>query len=131
MKIKEAAEALRDSKRRLEHDKALGDFHENKKPRNFPLNHPRKKEEWEEWQDDHPNWRNEDLLHNLRNHQDCYMYSYGSSVHMDPNSEESMAESARRSAEADKWEAEYAGKDFLGALRANISHGRGYHHTNH
>jgi len=32
---------------------------------------------------------------------------------MDPYSEESMAESARRSEEADKWQAEYTGKGFL------------------
>jgi hypothetical protein len=38
------------------------------------------------------------------------MYSYGSSVHMDPNSAESKAESDRISAEAQQWAEEYASK---------------------
>jgi len=111
-KIKEAAEVLRDPKLRLEHDESLESFHE---PRNLSrVYRPRRqKEEWEEWAEDNPSWRNMDLNDNLRNSQDCYMYSFGSSVHMDPYSEESMAESARRSEEADKWQAEYTGKGFL------------------
>lgn len=117
-KITEAAECLRDTKRRADHDRALGHVprglnNNRRQPRRYT-----REDDWRNWSSEKRPWRNDEFNYNLKNPQDCYMYSYGSSVHMDPNSAESMAESDRISAESDRisaeaerWAAEYAGKE--------------------
>ncbi|CAI7602386.1 unnamed protein product [Penicillium pancosmium] len=106
--ITEAAECLRDTKRRTDHDRALGHVprglnNNRRQPRRY-----NREDDWRNWSSEKRPWRNNEFNYNLKNPRDCYMYSYGSSVHMDPNSAESMAESDRISAEAERWAAEYA-----------------------
>lgn len=111
MKITEAAEVLRDPQRRLDHDRVIGHVSRasiNNRPQPRRYN---REDDWRNWSWAQRPWRNEDLNYNLKNPHDCYMYSYGSSVHMDPDSAESMAESDRISAEAEEWAAEYAGNE--------------------
>lgn len=101
-KIQQAVETLRDTKRREDHDGALG----------IKCSKPQPKAIWEEWyESDNRPWQGTKPRYNLNDPDQRYMYTYGTGVHMDPNSETSKAKKARHEHDIEEWEAEYAGID--------------------
>ncbi|KAJ5601106.1 hypothetical protein N7510_010640 [Penicillium lagena] len=100
--IQEAIETLRDPERRSKHDQSLG---VNVKRRYL---HP--EDDWRTWFEDGTDWGRKKRW-DFNNDWDRYMYSFGNSVHMDPDSEHSKAERARHSAAAEEWEQTWAGID--------------------
>ncbi|KAJ5807849.1 hypothetical protein N7474_009118 [Penicillium riverlandense] len=101
--IQEAIETLRDPERRSNHDQSLG---VNGKKRRY--HHP--EDDWRTWFEDGTDWGRKKRW-DFNNDWDRYMYSFGNSVHMDPDSEQSKAEQARHSAAAEEWEQTWAGID--------------------
>ncbi|KAI9040081.1 DnaJ domain protein [Aspergillus affinis] len=82
--IQEAVEILRDPTRRLKHDQELSRF------RRVVV------EEYTEYDASYTGWRpHNPMWHGVHNPSDRYMYSYGNSVHMNPNSPESQEEKER------------------------------------
>ncbi|KAJ6101915.1 hypothetical protein N7486_004342 [Penicillium sp. IBT 16267x] len=107
--IQEAGEVLRDPKRRSLYDKTLGlqltsishGYRKRYKPYDTPRN--RNESETPEQESDTP-W-------NSKPPPEEYMYTWGSSVHMNLDSEWAQAEMARHAKEMDEWEMRYAGID--------------------
>ncbi|KAJ5719038.1 hypothetical protein N7493_007493 [Penicillium malachiteum] len=111
--IQRAVEVLRDPESRSRHDEAL-----RSRPRittrktglgnrqYFPTDDRRN------WAQDERPWASTPRQNwNFNDPWERYLYTYGTGVHMDPNSEASKAERARHEHDIEDWERRYAGFD--------------------
>ncbi|KAJ5824618.1 Heat shock protein DnaJ N-terminal [Penicillium robsamsonii] len=123
-KIQDAVELLRDKDRRYLLDEALKsktkrhlDPEDDIPPWSYRGNHYRssKRErhgyDFDYWPGQFTESPYEYKSMNQRQYSPSYYYSYGTSVHMDPNSAESKAKLAQFQEENTKWENEWAGID--------------------
>ncbi|KAJ5630074.1 hypothetical protein N7528_003731 [Penicillium herquei] len=113
--IQRAVEVLRDPESRSRHDEAL---RSHSRPRvttrttgtsnrqYFPTDDRRN------WAQDERPWSSTPRRNwNFNDPWERYLYTYGTGVHMDPNSEISKAERARHEHDIEDWERRYAGFD--------------------
>ncbi|KAJ5718932.1 uncharacterized protein N7483_010014 [Penicillium malachiteum] len=111
--IQQAVEVLRDPESRSRHDEALRSrsriTNRNVSTGNrryFPADDRRN---WS--QDERPWSATPRKTWNFNDPWERYLYTYGTGVHMDPNSEVSRAERARHAHDIEDWERRYAGFD--------------------
>ncbi|KAJ6037343.1 hypothetical protein N7540_001622 [Penicillium herquei] len=111
--IQQAVEVLRDPESRSRHDEALRSRSRitnrnigTGNRRYFPADDRRN---WS--QDERPWSATPRKTWNFDDPWERYVYTYGTGVHMDPNSEASLAERARHEHDIEDWERRYAGFD--------------------
>ncbi|KAJ5106131.1 Heat shock protein DnaJ N-terminal [Penicillium angulare] len=107
--IQQAIEVLRDPARRLLHDRKL---------QLQPTTSYKKRDRRYHSSDDRRNWYKEDISWstgrkdwNFNDPADRYLFTYGTCVHMDPDSEASREEMARHEHDQEEWAMRWAGID--------------------